>query len=96
MASKVLEIFKEKPCELPLSRLPRIIDAIKAIYFYSEQSIVLSKAISIVAEQIYELWQRVGIPTISVARINVKLTDLRKNFIKNKFDTKNSTVYMKF
>lgn len=71
-----MQILGEPPAKLPSTKLPTISDVLKAIYFELKVKLPAKDAIKIVANQIKGIWQNTTIPTLTVQRIVVKLTDL--------------------
>lgn len=77
MSTNLVRIFEEPISELPLTKLPRISDALKAIYFHQQvKDQTKEVAIKSVANQIKDLWRKTTIPAVAVQRIVQKLTEL--------------------
>lgn len=78
MSTDLVRILGEPPAELPPTKLPTIGDALKAIFFELNDTMQTKEAIKTVANQIKAMWQKTTIPTITVQRIVVKLTELHE------------------
>lgn len=76
MSTDLVRILDEQPAELPPTKLPTIGDVLKTIYFEIRVQNQAKAAIKTVANQIKDMWQKCAIPTVSVQRIIVKLTDI--------------------
>lgn len=81
MSENLLPLFEVTPLKLSLSVLPKKIDILRAIDFEKKKANSKQKqAQKIVAKKVFELWQYISIPSISIRTIEKKIEKLTEEY----------------
>lgn len=77
-----LKILDEYPSNFRKSVLPTNRDVIKAIYYMQSDKIKFNSAIEKVSKIVFEIWNSIDVPCVTLKRIKKKAADLIQQYKK--------------